>query len=115
MTGHWPFDDLENAHGTREMKELVMHGRRPHINIDSDIRHSDDPYVQAMLQAVELCWKQDPHERPSAREVQAFLEQHLPPSAPLGHPKQKQHDKHATSLVADQNDKHHHGHNMRHT
>jgi len=78
VTGHWPFDDLDHAHGVREIKELVQQGRRPHINIDSDVVHSTDPYVQAMLQAVQMCWKQDPHERASAQEVEAYLGKLLP-------------------------------------
>jgi len=78
MTGHYPFDDLENAHGTKEMKDLVRHGRRPHINIDADFRHSPEPMVQALVEAIDWCWRQDPHERASAREIEELLSEHLP-------------------------------------
>ena len=76
MTGHFPFDDLDGD--TKVAKRLVQEGKRPHVNIDADIRHSEDPYEQAMLTAVEMCWKQDPHERASARQVQDYLAQYLP-------------------------------------
>ena len=77
LTGHFPFDDLEDS-DTKKAKLLVQKGKRPHVNIDADIRNSEDPYEQAMLTAVEMCWKQDPHDRASAREVQAVLADFLP-------------------------------------
>ena len=78
LTGHFPFDDLESEESTKEAKILVQQGRRPHVNIDGDIRHSEDPIERTMLEAIEMCWKQDPHERASAREVEAVLSQYLP-------------------------------------
>ena len=62
---------------TKEAKMLVQNGRRPHVNIDADIRHSEDPYEKTMLEAIEMCWKHDPHERASARQVQEHLAKYL--------------------------------------
>lgn len=71
LTGHWPFDDLENA------QALVKQGRRPHINIDADYRHSKHPQIQTLLQAIDMCWKQDPHERATSRQVESVLAKYL--------------------------------------
>lgn len=78
LTGHFPFDDAGSERDTKEIKLLVQNGKRPHVNIDADIRHSEDPIEQTMLEAVEMCWKQDPHDRASAREVEAVLAKYLP-------------------------------------
>ena len=84
VTGHWPFDDLEDAStdgddddGDFDVKQLVKQGHRPHINIDVDLRHSADPQVQALLKAIDMCWEQDPHDRASAQEVLEVLEEEL--------------------------------------
>ena len=88
VTGHWPFDVLRpelRKDFQKEMKEMVMGGHRPHVTMDSDdsnMRKSKDPYIQAMLQAMEMCWKQDPRDRASAREVEEFLRSKLPSSIP---------------------------------
>ena len=62
------------------MKEMVMGGHRPHVTMDSDdsnMRQSKDPHIQAMLHAMEMCWKQDPRDRASAREVEEYLRSKL--------------------------------------
>lgn len=79
LTGHFPFDYLEpTRESTKQMKKLVLKGKRPHVNLDADIRNSKDPHEQTMLTAIEMCWKQDPRDRASAREVQALLAEYLP-------------------------------------
>ena len=84
LTGHWPFDTFKpQTDFSDEIKELVKGGHRPHVTTDSDdgqIRQSKNPYIQAMLHAMEMCWKQDPRDRASAREVETFLRSKLPSS-----------------------------------
>ena len=77
LTGHWPFDDVEDVKGSQSVRDLVKTGHRPHINIDSDIRKSKNPQVHALVTAIDMCWKQDPHERASAQEVLDVLEAEL--------------------------------------
>ena len=75
LTGHWPFDEKDRE--TAEVKKLVIEGYRPHINLDSNFRHSKNPQVQALVTAIDMCWEQDPHERASAQEVLDVLEAEL--------------------------------------
>lgn len=67
LTGKYAF---ENEKSTKAQK-LVKEGARPHIS--SSIRKSTDPFDRAMIEAIEMCWIQDPKNRASAREVQKFV------------------------------------------
>jgi Protein kinase domain len=84
VTGRWPWDDFhENKRKRRqrgksamtEFKEFILAGKRPHV--EAELLESKDPNIQAMLKAMDMCWKQDPHDRSSAREIQQFLMPYL--------------------------------------
>ena len=60
----------------KQVHKAVMKGDRPHIS-QSLYRDSDDPKIQALVRAIDLCWKQDPRERPTAREVVDLLQSAL--------------------------------------
>ena len=65
----------------KQVHKAVMEGDRPHIS-QSLYRDSDDPKIQALVRAIDLCWKQDPRERPTAREVVDLLQSALGNSPP---------------------------------
>lgn len=65
----------------KQVHKAVMKGDRPHIS-HSMYRDSDDPKIQALVRAIDLCWKQDPRERPTAREVVDLLQSALDNSPP---------------------------------
>ena len=67
LTGKYPFQDKEE----KEARKLIKKGNRPIIS--SSVRNSTDPFDQAMITAIEMCWIQDPSERASARQVQQFF------------------------------------------
>ena len=70
-----------SAHGKQhaermpEVRPLVAANVRPEI--PAIFRNSIDPNVQAILQAIKLCWRTDPTERGTAEEVAAILYQAL--------------------------------------
>ena len=67
LTGGFPF-----AHEKSEKAQSrVKHGERP--DIPSSVQDSADPFDQAMLKVIEMCWIQDPIKRASAREIQEFI------------------------------------------
>jgi serine/threonine protein kinase len=68
LTQLWPFEELKTD---KKAREKVKKGERP--SIDNGILNSTDPFDQAMLKAIEMCWIQDPVKRASAREVQTFI------------------------------------------
>jgi len=70
LTSHEPFE-LE---GWKEKKvhTRVMEGARPHIS-QSTYRSSNDPKIKTLVRAIDMCWEQDPRERPTAREVVELL------------------------------------------
>ena len=71
LTGGYPFpkDKSEKA------QDKIKAGERQHIS--SSYRNSADPFDQAMVKAIEMCWIQDPKKRASAREIQKFITSEL--------------------------------------
>lgn len=67
LQGDWPFDDVssDTAHA------LVINGTRPTIYMD--LWYSDDPVNKALKEVMMMCHEHDPADRPSARQVEAFL------------------------------------------
>jgi len=71
-------DDDDDHDDTATVRQLVKRGIRPHIDLDGHDRDSHkDPQVRALLRAIDLCWQQDPHDRPSAVQVLKLLEEEL--------------------------------------
>jgi hypothetical protein len=67
FTNEWPFHHEKVS----TAQKRIIAGERPPI--DEKYRNSTDPLDQAMIQAIEMCWVQDPEERASARQVQTFI------------------------------------------
>lgn len=67
LTLKYPFE-RERA---KEVYQRVSNGERPLI--PESIRNSTDPYDRTMLEAIDMCWKQDPTERATARQVQNLI------------------------------------------
>lgn len=67
LTEKWPFEDLKDE----EAIKLVKKGERPPI--DESILNHRNPAVKILRDALKLCWKQDPNERATAKEIQTHL------------------------------------------
>lgn len=52
-----------------------MSGERPHLN--ETYAKSKDPFVQTLVRAMNMCWVHDPQKRPTARQVEKFLDSAL--------------------------------------
>lgn len=72
LTGKWPFEHLSS---TKKARTIVKQGGRPPI--DGAILNSTDPFDRALLEAMQMCWVQEPTKRATAREVQSFIETKL--------------------------------------
>ena len=68
LTGTWPYEDKK----TKEAQRLIKTNHRPPIP-DKE-KESQDPLVIALLRAIDMCWAQDPADRATARQVEAYLE-----------------------------------------
>ena len=71
-TGEPPFLRLSKKFA----KKAVIKGTRPDFG---KLTNSSDLNIQALIEAANMCWIQDPEERASARQVQEFLASLLPP------------------------------------
>ena len=65
---------------TREQKQKIaylksVNGATP--SVPKEILESDDPYIKVILEAMKLCYKFNPHERPTARGLVRFMEMSL--------------------------------------
>ena len=67
LTGKYPFEKEKS----KKARNMVKEGERPIIS--SSIQKSKDPFDRAMIEAIEMCWIQNPKKRASAREVQKFV------------------------------------------
>lgn len=67
LTQRLPFEGVK----TKEAQQAIMNGHRPAIQ--ESILDSTDPFVKAMLKAIEMCWPQDPTLRATAREVESYI------------------------------------------
>jgi len=59
-----------------EVSTAIMEGKRPHIS-HSMYRDSNDPIINALVRAIDMCWLQDPQQRPKAREIAVLLQSAL--------------------------------------
>jgi len=67
-TGSYPFQNL----GTSELtKQMVMRGIRPSLK---NLLETGDPLMEALVQAMRMCWKENPRERPSAAKLREILQ-----------------------------------------
>jgi len=71
LTGKYPFRGIED----KKARAMIMDGKRP--SIPDDILNSKDPCVEVLIKAIRLCHKQEPEERPAAREIADMLEDAL--------------------------------------
>ncbi|KAG7348054.1 protein kinase domain containing protein [Nitzschia inconspicua] len=67
LTMTYPF----NHERSKDVQEKVKNGERPFI--PESIRNSTDPFDRAILEAIDMCWVQDPSERATARQVQKHI------------------------------------------
>ena len=67
LTEYWPFEGMDE----KEAQRKIMGGARPPI--DDDIRSSGDPIDNTFIEAIGMCWRQNPDERATAKEVKEYL------------------------------------------
>ena len=72
LTGEWPF---HHESSEKKAQKRLIAGERP--SIADKHRNSSDPFDQAMIKAIEMCWIQKPEERANARQVQKFIKEVL--------------------------------------
>lgn len=71
LTGLWPFEEEKNE---KEAKNKIKQGKRPDFG---KVQNSTDPFDRAMIQAIEMCWKQNPESRATSRQVQEYINTQL--------------------------------------
>jgi hypothetical protein len=71
LTNHWTFE----GRTVKEAIRMMRRGQRSHM--PPAFLNSNDPAIQAILTAIRSCWKQDPVDRPPARQVADALSQEL--------------------------------------
>jgi hypothetical protein len=72
MTGTWPF---EHEKKSKDARKMIKKGERPAFK--PALLNSTDPFDQAMIKSIQMCWIHDPEERASARQVQNFIRTEL--------------------------------------
>lgn len=73
LTKLYPFEDLDES--SEDVQKKIMKRSRPHIG--HKFNESDDPFTQALIKTINMCWVHDPIERASSLEVQQFLQSEL--------------------------------------
>jgi hypothetical protein len=71
LTNTWPFDGVQE----KDARRMIREGQRPPIK--NELRESKDPAHKALLQAMNMTWKQNPGERATAKEVADYFEVEL--------------------------------------
>ncbi len=80
----WKFNGRQRAkekgleYYQKKKAEWDMHITRSKLKgakpkIPDEVKKSDDPSIQALLNAMNRCYRSDPAERPSAREIADYL------------------------------------------
>eukprot|EP00585_Thalassiosira_rotula_P007082 CAMPEP_0196152236 /NCGR_PEP_ID=MMETSP0910-20130528/35143_1 /TAXON_ID=49265 /ORGANISM="Thalassiosira rotula, Strain GSO102" /LENGTH=553 /DNA_ID=CAMNT_0041415781 /DNA_START=8 /DNA_END=1669 /DNA_ORIENTATION=- len=70
LTDLYTFEKPENLKWQEVGRELMAGRRSP---LPKDIYFSEDPSHVAMKKALDMCWTQEPDERPSARSISDYL------------------------------------------
>jgi hypothetical protein len=71
LTGKHPFGGMKQ----KVAQQKIIDGDRPLI--PKELQENEDPFDQALLKVVDMCWKEDPPNRATARQVQTVLGQAL--------------------------------------
>jgi hypothetical protein len=67
----WPF----KYYNEKGIKRAINHGERPFMF--PDVQNSTDPIDRTLLEAMEMCFHQNPADRATARQVEVFLKDKL--------------------------------------
>jgi hypothetical protein len=68
---HWLFEGLTNREA---MRDNIMGITNP---IPDVLLNSTDGPVKALTRAIQMCWRREPQQRPSAREISNYLKDRL--------------------------------------
>ena len=71
VTQKWPFEALKESKAKRRVKR----GERPLV--EDKILSNNITETKVLLQAMNMCWTQDPKERATARQVENYLNEEL--------------------------------------
>lgn len=72
LTELWPFKYI---HDDTRVKTKIISGERPYI--PPELLKSNDPIHSVFLQSIEMCWNQNPSQRPSAIDIANYLDKEL--------------------------------------
>ena len=75
LTESWPFDELKD----KDAQTRIINGERPFI--PESISKSNDPNQIALLEAMKMCWSQNPSDRATARDVLKYVTKQLSKNA----------------------------------
>eukprot|EP00562_Extubocellulus_spinifer_P017090 CAMPEP_0178606380 /NCGR_PEP_ID=MMETSP0697-20121206/37056_1 /TAXON_ID=265572 /ORGANISM="Extubocellulus spinifer, Strain CCMP396" /LENGTH=126 /DNA_ID=CAMNT_0020244833 /DNA_START=62 /DNA_END=442 /DNA_ORIENTATION=- len=67
LTEYWPFEGMEE----KKAQEMILSGERPHV--DAELLNSKDSADVALIEAMRMCWRQDPIDRATATDVKQYL------------------------------------------
>jgi hypothetical protein len=73
LTHQWLFEGIIN----NDTKAAILHGQRSRIPPQILAKATNDPYIQTMLNGIDMCWTHDPLLRPSGRDIANYLKQQL--------------------------------------
>lgn len=68
---HWLFEGMTNREAMRDNINGILNP------IPDVLLNSTDGTVKALTRAITMCWRNDPQQRPSAREISNYLEDRL--------------------------------------
>ena len=71
MSKEYPFSDRSK----KTVQRKIMAGERPKLN--ETIAKSKDPFDQALIRAMDMCWIHNPKKRATARQVEKFIDSEL--------------------------------------
>jgi hypothetical protein len=79
----YPYEDLSK----KKAQKLIMQGKPPPLSDRyNDTNIQNDPYTKTLIQAMHMCWKLNPEERATARQVEQFIDGELAKLGVQGNP-----------------------------
>lgn len=67
LTEYWPFEGMEE----KKAQEMILSGERPPVG--AELLNSKDSSDVALIEAMRMCWEEDPIARATANDVKDYL------------------------------------------
>jgi hypothetical protein len=69
----YPYEDMSK----KKAQKLIMQGHPPPLSDRYNDTKTQDPFTKALIKAMHMCWKLNPEERATARQVEQFIDREL--------------------------------------